>query len=105
MVGTAEEAGELVEQARRHADELVLRPPENLGQLQPRRVGGISPVVAARSSRHKPAWIRKKATAACRLAELESPAPRGTLPAIAASNPEVKGVPSPPGSPSITPLT
>src|SRR5208283_1743376 len=53
VVGTAKEARELVEQARRHAHERILRPPQNLGQLQPRRVGGISPQVADRSSRYK----------------------------------------------------
>ena len=53
VMGTAKEAGELVEQARRHTHKRILRPPQNLGQFQPRRVGGVSPVVADRSARHK----------------------------------------------------
>ena len=38
-----------------------------------------------------PACRRKSASEACKLAELERPAPRGTSPAIAASNPDARG--------------
>ncbi len=41
MVGPAEEDRELVEQARGDADEVVLRPPQGLGQVQPVGLGGI----------------------------------------------------------------
>ena len=38
MVGAAEQAGELVEQARADSDELVLGPPQGLGQLHAKQV-------------------------------------------------------------------
>ena len=83
----AEEARELVEEPRGDPDELVLRPAQELRQPHPGRVVDDS---AGPTPGTSPACKRKSASEACKLAELERPAPRGTSPAIAASNPDAR---------------
>ena len=87
VIGLAEQARKLVEQARGDTDELVFRTAQGLGQVEPVGLVGVAPPGELASP--KPA--RKRANAACKLAELEKPAPSGTSPARAASKPEVIG--------------
>ena len=53
MVGAAEEAGKLVEQARADADELIFGPPQCLGQLHAKQVVLMAVEVAAGSAGKK----------------------------------------------------
>ena len=53
MVGTAEEAGELVEQARADPDELIFGPSQCLGQLHAEQVVLLAVEVVARSAGKK----------------------------------------------------
>ena len=90
MIGTAEEARELVEQARADPDEFVFGSPQCLGQFHANGSARCAVEIAAGLAGKKPSWIKNQATRRLEARRAGESRPQWDVSRDDPSNPDVK---------------